>query len=81
MISTEVISECATLAPADTLVIGAENDRLTPVEHSLKIAGCVPSARLEVLPATGHMAMFERPDVVSGHLADLIGRARTAAAA
>ncbi|WP_308210183.1 alpha/beta fold hydrolase [Actinomadura madurae] len=50
MITTEPISDCASLRGADSLVIGAEHDRLTPVEHSLKIASCVPSARLEVVP-------------------------------
>ncbi|MFC6932141.1 alpha/beta fold hydrolase [Actinomadura yumaensis] len=81
MITTEVISDCAALAEADTLVIGAENDMLTPVEHSLKIASCVPSARLEIVPTAGHMAMMERPSVVSDHLGDLIERARKSAAA
>ncbi|MFI0352371.1 alpha/beta fold hydrolase [Actinomadura sp. 9N407] len=81
MITTEVISECGALAGADTLVIGAEHDRLTPVEHSLKIAGCVPSGRLEVVPSAGHMAMLERPSAVSDHLGDLIERARTSLAA
>lgn len=76
MITTNVISDCASLGAADTLVIGAENDMLTPVEHSLKIADCVPNARLEVVPTAGHMAMLERPAVVSDHLADLIERAR-----
>ncbi|MES9609405.1 alpha/beta fold hydrolase [Actinomadura sp. NPDC000929] len=76
MITTEVISECASLGGADTLVIGAENDMLTPVEHSLKIASCVPSGRLEVVPGAGHMAMLERPSIVSDHLGDLIERAR-----
>ncbi|WP_339155574.1 alpha/beta hydrolase [Actinomadura luteofluorescens] len=76
MITTEVISECASLGGADTLVIGAENDLLTPVEHSLKIASCAPSGRLEVVPGAGHMAMLERPGVVSDHLGDLIERAR-----
>ncbi|WP_246236456.1 alpha/beta fold hydrolase [Actinomadura chibensis] len=76
MISTALISDCAALAGAENLVIGAEHDLLTPVEHSLKIASCVPDARLEVVPAAGHMAMMERPAVVSDHLADLIERAR-----
>ncbi|KAB2350793.1 alpha/beta fold hydrolase [Actinomadura rudentiformis] len=76
MLSYEVISECAELGRVDTLVIGAENDLLTPIEHSLKIAACVPSARLEVVPTAGHMAMLERPGVVSDHLGDLIERAR-----
>ncbi|MFD0685815.1 alpha/beta fold hydrolase [Actinomadura fibrosa] len=76
MITHDVISECASLAGADTLVIGAEHDMLTPVEHSLKIAGCADSARLEVVPGAGHMAMLERPSIVSDHLGDLIERAR-----
>ncbi|MFB4305518.1 alpha/beta fold hydrolase [Actinomadura sp. GTD37] len=76
MITTDVISDCASLAAADTLVLGGENDMLTPLEHSLKIASCVPSARLEVVPNAGHMAMLERPGVVSDHLGDLIERAR-----
>ncbi|MFF4240472.1 alpha/beta fold hydrolase [Actinomadura geliboluensis] len=76
MITTDVISDCAALGGADTLVLGGENDLLTPIEHSLKIASCVPSARLEVVPAAGHMAMMERPGVVSDHLGDLIERAR-----
>ncbi|SNT46236.1 Pimeloyl-ACP methyl ester carboxylesterase [Actinomadura meyerae] len=76
MITTDVISDCAALGRADTLVIGGENDMLTPVEHSLKIASCVPSARLEVVPTAGHMAMMERPGTVSDHLGDLIERAR-----
>ncbi|MFA1542378.1 alpha/beta fold hydrolase [Actinomadura monticuli] len=76
MITTDVISDCASLAGADTLVLGGENDMLTPVGHSLKIASCVPSARLEVVSSAGHMAMLERPSVVSDHLGDLIERAR-----
>ncbi|MEU5876881.1 alpha/beta hydrolase [Spirillospora sp. NPDC047279] len=81
MISYEVISECAELGKVDTLVLGAENDMLTPVGHSLKIAACVESARLEVIPTAGHMAMLERPSVVSDHLGDLIERARKTSAA
>ncbi|NDU72492.1 alpha/beta fold hydrolase [Actinomadura sp. DSM 109109] len=76
MITTESISDCASLGGADTLVIGAENDMLTPVEHSLKIAACAPSGRLEIVPGAGHMAMLERPSIVSDHLGDLIERAR-----
>ncbi|WP_329518593.1 alpha/beta fold hydrolase [Spirillospora sp. NBC_01491] len=76
MITHREISDCAALGRADTLVIGAEHDALTPVEHSLRIATRVPSARLEVVPGAGHMAMLERPSVVSDHLGDLIERAR-----
>ncbi|MEU8796245.1 alpha/beta hydrolase [Spirillospora sp. NPDC048819] len=81
MITTELISDCASLGGADTLVIGGENDMLTPVEHSLKIVGCLPGARLEVVPSAGHMAMMERPSTVCDHLGDLIERARKSLAA
>ncbi|POM25585.1 Arylesterase [Actinomadura rubteroloni] len=75
MITHDVISDCSVLDRIETLVIGGENDLLTPVGHSLKIARCIPSARLEVLPRTGHMSMLEKPGAVSDHLGDLVGRA------
>lgn len=78
MITTETISDCASLTGIDNLVIGAENDLLTPVEHSLGIAGRIPGARLEVIPTAGHMAPLERPSIVADHLGDLIARAHHA---
>jgi len=76
MTSYPQISACSGLAELDTLVIGAELDALTPLGHSLAIAAKLPSARLEVVAGAGHMAMLERPATVSGHLGDLIERAR-----
>ncbi|MBC6459843.1 alpha/beta fold hydrolase [Actinomadura sp. HBU206391] len=76
MTGDPVISECETLNHAETLIIAGENDILTPPHHSVKIHTCVPSARLEMVPVAGHMAMLERPGVVSDHLGDLIERAR-----
>ncbi|MFI0485954.1 alpha/beta fold hydrolase [Actinomadura sp. 9N215] len=76
MITTEAISDCASLAAADNLVIGAEHDLLTPVGHSLRIASCVPDGRLEIVPSAGHMVMMERPNIVADHLGDLVERAR-----
>lgn len=62
------------LSEVDTVVIGAENDLLTPLGHSMSIAAAVPGARLEVVPTAGHMAMLERPDMVVEQLRDLIER-------
>jgi pimeloyl-ACP methyl ester carboxylesterase len=76
MIAHETIGSCSALGNIDTLVIGAENDLLTPLGHSLEIVTKCPTARLAVVRVVGHMAMLERPDIVSEHLADLIGRAR-----
>ncbi|GAB2820150.1 alpha/beta hydrolase [Actinocorallia aurea] len=74
MITTPEISPCAPLADIETLIVAAENDRLTPVEHSLTIATKCPKARLEVIPTAGHMAMLERPTSLSDHLHDLLTR-------
>lgn len=47
---------------APTLVIGGDADLAAPIEpHSLTIAGGIPGARLEVLPAA-HLATVERAD-------------------
>lgn len=75
MTGTLEIGTCTALAKVETLVIGAENDRLTPLDHSLEIVTKCPTARLEVVPTAGHMSMLERPHVVSDHLGDLITRA------
>jgi pimeloyl-ACP methyl ester carboxylesterase len=75
MSGTPCISMCRALNDTDTLVVAAENDVLTPVEHSTTIASCVPSARLEVVPVSGHMVMMERPEALSALLRDLIERA------
>jgi pimeloyl-ACP methyl ester carboxylesterase len=81
MITTELISDCAALGRVDTLVVTAEYDRLTPPGHGRRIAECVPSARLEHLPGSGHMAMLERPAIVSDHLTALVSRVHNAIAA
>lgn len=76
MITHPEIATCAPLSNLETLIIAAENDALTPVEHSLTIATKCPAARLEVISTAGHMAMLERPSLVSDHLGDLIERTR-----
>jgi pimeloyl-ACP methyl ester carboxylesterase len=61
------------------LVIGSENDRLTPPSHARKIAGMLPNLdRLIILPETGHMAPLERPDEVSRAIAKLVARSADA---
>ncbi|MEZ5286245.1 MAG: alpha/beta fold hydrolase [Vicinamibacterales bacterium] len=44
------------------LVIVGEEDELTPVEESRRIAEAIPDARLEVVPAAGHLSNLEQPD-------------------
>ncbi|MCC6948797.1 MAG: alpha/beta fold hydrolase [Bradyrhizobiaceae bacterium] len=48
-----------------TLVIVGEGDQITPVEFNREIAAGIPGARLEILPACGHLSTLEKPDEVS----------------
>jgi pimeloyl-ACP methyl ester carboxylesterase len=56
-----------------TLVIAGDRDRLTPPDHSRRIAAALPSpARLLELERTGHMAPLERPAEVADAIAALV---------
>ena len=56
-----------------TLVIAGDRDRLTPQDHSRRIAAALPSpARLLELERTGHMAPLERPAEVADAIAALV---------
>lgn len=60
------------LQRCETLILGAEQDLMTPVEHSHAMARAVPGARLRVLDPSGHMALLEHPDEVNDELRDLV---------
>ena len=59
----------------ETLVMGGEQDLMTPADHSREMVEQVPGAQLVILPEAGHLVMLEHPDVVSDHLRDLVERA------
>ncbi|WP_245646742.1 alpha/beta fold hydrolase [Microtetraspora niveoalba] len=63
------------LSAVETLVMVGEDDRVTPPEHSRRIAESLPGARLTVVPGAGHMIGFERPDAVNQALGDFLDRA------
>jgi pimeloyl-ACP methyl ester carboxylesterase len=63
------------LHDVETLVLGGEQDRMTPADHSREIAEALPGARLAILPEAGHMVMLEHHDVVTDQLRDLVERA------
>jgi pimeloyl-ACP methyl ester carboxylesterase len=56
------------------LVIGAAGDLLTPVEHSRELADQLPGASYVEVADAGHMVLFERHDVVTAQLAELLDR-------
>jgi 3-oxoadipate enol-lactonase len=45
-----------------TLVIVGEEDTLTPIEESERIAAAIPGASLVTVPGAGHLSSLERPD-------------------
>lgn len=57
---------------APTLVIGAELDRVFPVEHSRAIARAIPGARLEIIEGAGHAAVVETPEAFARLVAEFV---------
>lgn len=55
---------------APTLVISGAEDPATPPEHGQILADGIPGARFEVVPDAAHLASYQRPDVVTGLLAE-----------
>ncbi len=62
VLDTVDLTPCLGDIRAETLVIGAEFDRVFPIEHSHAIANAIPGARLTVVPGTGHGMLFEYPE-------------------
>jgi len=62
------------LAEVPTLVMVGAQDRLTPLEHSERLAAGLPGSVLEVLDPCGHMLQLERPQQVSAALERLLDR-------
>jgi len=46
---------------APTLLVWGDEDRLIPMAHGKRLARAIAGARLEVVPASGHMPFIERP--------------------
>lgn len=50
------------------LVVAGERDRVLPAHHSRRLMELLPDAELLSLPAVGHVAMLERPELVTAAL-------------
>ena len=51
-----------------TVVICGEQDRITPLECAEEMAAGISGARLETIPACGHMSTMEMPETVASIL-------------
>lgn len=47
---------------APTLIIAGEEDQPVPLHHQQNVAAAIAGAEIDVVPATGHAVMIERPD-------------------
>jgi pimeloyl-ACP methyl ester carboxylesterase len=46
---------------APTLLVWGDEDRLIPMAHGKRLVKAIAGARLDVVPATGHLPFIERP--------------------
>jgi pimeloyl-ACP methyl ester carboxylesterase len=44
-----------------TLVLACDDDAIVPLVNAKILAGCIPHARLHVVPGGGHLFLLERP--------------------
>lgn len=65
----------AAMDGVELLVLTGEGDLMIPHEHSEEIVKALPGAEHVVVRHAGHLVFLEHPEVVTGHLQDLIDRA------
>ncbi len=59
-----------------TVVVGGENDMITPIEHTARIADLLPDAEAIRVPGCGHLGMIEKHEIFNGALDRLLERVR-----
>lgn len=64
---------------APTLVLSGGEDPATPREHGEAIAAGVTGARFVLVQGVAHLGNYERPEVVSGLIAEQLGKDRSPA--
>jgi len=65
----------ATLADIPTAVVGGTLDQITPIAHTRRIAGLLPTATLLEVPGAGHMILLEKHEEVTAVIESLVERA------
>lgn len=57
-----------------TLVLCGEGDQITPKEGMLAFANQIPNSEFHIVPNAGHMAPFEKPEIVNGVIQKFINK-------
>ncbi|RPA12278.1 alpha/beta fold hydrolase [Gordonia sp. OPL2] len=67
------------LAQVPSVVVCGNEDRLTPLQRSMRMYGELgEDSELVVVEGAGHMVPMEEPEIVTAAIADLVDRARAA---
>jgi 3-oxoadipate enol-lactonase len=61
------------LIDVPTLILVGEEDRITPVADSQKMAEAIPGAKLVIIPQAGHMSPMENPEAVNAAIREFLG--------
>ena len=57
-----------------TLVIWGENDRILPPAYGTAFANAIPGARLETIPACGHVPYAEKPETLASTISEFASK-------
>jgi pimeloyl-ACP methyl ester carboxylesterase len=60
---------------APTLLLWPDEDRVVPLPHGKRLVRAIPGAELRVIPACGHDAFIERPDLLLREIESFLARA------
>lgn len=64
------------LSHVECVVVGGEEDRITPVAHTERIIELLPGAEALILPDSGHMGIIEHHEEINAVLDGLVARVR-----
>lgn len=55
-----------------TLILLGDQDGVTPLANARAVAAAVPTARIRIIPGTGHLTMGERPELFNAALIEFL---------
>ncbi|MDH6180900.1 pimeloyl-ACP methyl ester carboxylesterase [Microbacteriaceae bacterium SG_E_30_P1] len=67
------VSQFAPSITAPTLLIGADRDPITTVDAQRRLVELFPDARLEIIPAVGHLIHYEKPREAASAIVEFLG--------
>ena len=65
-----------TLSTVPTVVVGCENDMITPIEHTARIIDLLPKAEAVRVEKSGHLGIIEKHEIFNNALDRLLARVR-----